>query len=243
MRCCAAPPRRTPPPAEAVPPARASSSQQPSRALVPSHGVRLAYLEQVEASAKGLLYPLTVTEPDGTPRIVPSYDALTCADVCEQIVLPQTERAGGGSVCEMLHAERALHPADGRPLVSAATRLVSYAWSYLFADLLSVLRAVPGMGEQWLWLDMFVIDQHAAHYPLPDGAAAAAEEAAAAEAEREPAAEGAGAGVAVEGSRGGGMRLDAAWLAAFQDVVRSIGHTVVVLDSWTLPVPTPVKSS
>lgn len=210
---------------EGIPP---RSSQRP---LVPSHGIRLAYLEQVEASAKELLYPLTVTEPDGTPRIVPSYEALTCADVCEQIVLPTTAEAGGGSVCEKLHQEG--RTSDGRPLVSAASRLVSYAWSYLFADLLSVLRAVPGISEQWLWLDMFVINQHATNYPLPDDASAGA----AAQAQSGDGASSGGGSAGGGSAGGGGMRLDAAWLLAFQEVVRSIGHTIVVLDSWTLPVP------
>ena len=67
------------PKALALSPARAPISRW---ALVQSLGIRLAHLEQVEASAKELLYPLTVTEPDGTPRIVPSYEALTSAWTC-----------------------------------------------------------------------------------------------------------------------------------------------------------------
>ena len=33
------------------------------------------------------------------------------------------------------------------------------------------------------------------------------------------------------------MRVDEGWVQEFQEVVRSIGHTVVVLDRWLLPVP------
>ena len=188
-------------PAEGVPPSivlDGAPSPRRGSSLVPTQGVRTGYLAELETLARRLPYPLDAVESDGSLRIVPSFEALTCADVCEHVVLPMTAEHNC-SVCELLQ-RGGRRQDDGRPLVGTATRLVSYAWSYLFVDFLSVLRSAPGIGEQCLWIDMLVCDQH-----QPDGV--------------------------------GGMRLDSRWLGQFQDVVRSIGHTVVVLDSWRLPVP------
>jgi hypothetical protein len=131
--------------------------------------------------------------------VIPSFDALTCADVVEHVVSPLTAQHSC-SVCELLRREDRLQE-DGRPLVDNATRLVSYAWSYRFSEFLSVLRSATAISDQCLWIDFLVVNQHESE------------------------------------GMGGGMRLDKGWIEQFQDVVRSIGHTVVVLDRWQLPVP------
>ena len=226
--CCAAPRERQPaaaapagsrPPAalvlyEGVPPVSPSrrgggGAERARDAAVPRHGVRLGYLSELAQQAEALPFPLTAVEADGTPRVVPSYEAFTCRDLCEFVVLPMTQGAGadGGScsACELLRQ-------GSRQSVHGATRMVSYAWQYTLADLLAALRAVPAIEDHWLWIDMLTMDQSAGG--VLDG--------------------GAGPG------EGGGI-LDEHWLEQFQDLVRGIGHTLVVLDSWTLPVP-PTRS-
>ena len=50
---------------------------------MPTQGVRTGYLAELETLARRLPYPLDAVESDGSLRIVPSFEALTCADVCE----------------------------------------------------------------------------------------------------------------------------------------------------------------
>ena len=123
--CCAAPRERQPaaaapagsrPPAalvlyEGVPPVSPSrrgggGAERARDAAVPRHGVRLGYLSELAQQAEALPFPLTAVEADGTPRVVPSYEAFTCRDLCEFVVLPMTQSAGadGGScsACELL---------------------------------------------------------------------------------------------------------------------------------------------
>ena len=227
MQCCCVAPRERQPAAaptrepaalvlyEGVPPVSPSrrggggGAERAPRDAVPRHGVRLGYLSELAQQAEALPFPLTAVEADGTPRVVPSYEAFTCRDLCEFVVLPMTQSAGadGGScsACELLRQ-------GSRQSVHGATRMVSYAWQYTLADLLAALSAVPAIEDHWLWIDMLTMDQSAGG--VLDG--------------------GAGPG------EGGGI-LDEHWLEQFQDLVRGIGHTLVVLDSWTLPVP-PTRS-
>jgi hypothetical protein len=59
--------------------------------------------------------------------------------------------------------------ARGSPHVAPATRFVSHAWAYPFADLLAALEARPEEGTPlpYYWLDMFTCNQHATLSDVP----------------------------------------------------------------------------
>ena len=59
--------------------------------------------------------------------------------------------------------------ARGSPHVAPATRFVSHAWAYPFADLLAALEARPEAGTPlpYYWLDMLTCNQHATLADVP----------------------------------------------------------------------------
>ncbi len=61
----------------------------------------------------------------------------------------------------------------GAPRVAPATRFVSHAWAYPFADLLAALEGHAARPEErqdatpYYWLDLLTCNQHASHADVP----------------------------------------------------------------------------
>ena len=146
--------------------ARSALEAAPAEALpdVPREGLSLAALRAFAKAHAGTTHRL----PDSEPLL---FEQLTTAQVCAAIVKPATLVDGAGcTYAELLlaqarargrvlllrlrpgcgrvavraltfSAQDACDDARGQPHVARATRFVSHAWAYPFADLLSTLEA------------------------------------------------------------------------------------------------------
>ncbi len=117
--------------------------------------------------------------------------------------------------------------ARGRPRVGPATRFVSHAWSYPFADLLAALfahgRAAPHAEDEYLW-----IGAAAQHSVLPCVRVAEARRCTSVLADTD----------IFVGSQHKAPLLDSNWFKdAFAQAVTCIGHTLLVLQPWDAPLP------
>jgi tetratricopeptide (TPR) repeat protein len=140
------------------------SQQHQIPKTLPTHGVQLSCLLDLESQARALPYPLINAKraDEARPRVVHSYDDLICSDLIEHIVLPVTRTAGtdGGS-CSL--AEQLLTQAleiNGKPAVAAAQYFVVYSHQYRFADLVAALESQPGLDDAYLWIDMLVCESN-----------------------------------------------------------------------------------
>jgi hypothetical protein len=128
---------------------------------VPTHGLSLAALRAFCEAHAGEV--VSGVDELGTPYSLP-FGQLTTGQVCHSVVKPATLAAGpSGEPCTYadLLLARGEKDAIGRPLAATATRFVSHAWSYKFAELIAALETVPG-AEEYFWIDVFVGAQHKA---------------------------------------------------------------------------------
>jgi hypothetical protein len=95
---------------------------------------------------------------------------LSTDEVCNDIIKPETQSASWPThVVERSYAQMVL--AQGETGIGTATVFASHAWTFVFEELVQSLRYFeeqqPPEGEPSLfWLDIFVVDENAAHtYP------------------------------------------------------------------------------
>jgi tetratricopeptide (TPR) repeat protein len=125
---------------------------------IPKHGLSLAALRAFCAKHAG--ETVLCEDASGAAGTLP-FEALTTTQVVLNVIKPATLVPDGEPVT---YAELHGGATDdrGRPLVAPATRFVSHAWAYQFADLLSALATLPDADEQYFWIDIFVGAQHKA---------------------------------------------------------------------------------
>ena len=130
--------------------------------------------------------------------------------VCRELIVVPDTAEHNCSYAEWIaggHAPDSVVGSYKLPLVAPATHFVSHAWGFNFQSLLQacqrfVIESCTNAEEAngiYLWLDIFVVDQHAAMR---------------------------------------GEMADDYWETTFQECIRQIGHTVVVLDQLPQAVPT-----
>ena len=118
------------------------------------------------------------------PDAVERLSGLTTDEVCGGIIKPETSAAPWPpEEKERSYARMVLNassptgnarivPADGETGVGDATVFASHAWTFVFAELIESLRffenqqIAAGQAPSYFWLDIFVVDENAAHtYP------------------------------------------------------------------------------
>ncbi len=118
------------------------------------------------------------------PDAVERLSGLTTDEVCGGIIKPETAAARWpDEEKERSYARMALNasspsgnarfvPAEGETGVGLATVFASHAWTFVFAELIESLRffenqqIAAGHPPSYFWLDIFVVDENAAHtYP------------------------------------------------------------------------------
>jgi len=127
-------------------PLRVSAANTMALPAFPAEGVSFACLRAFREAHASQLYCKTTEE------------------VCVSVIKPIASRARA-SLAEVLLHVNAADPVTGRPFVGRATLFVSHAWKYRFTDLLDALEAhicaMPEPDLVYVWLDTFVVNQHA----------------------------------------------------------------------------------
>jgi tetratricopeptide (TPR) repeat protein len=84
---------------------------------------------------------------------------MTTADVCSSLVKPLCQ-GPHSSLAAALQRVAACDAKLGQPFVAPATIFVSHAWKFTFAQLLDALEGHVPAQDAYLWLDIFVVNQH-----------------------------------------------------------------------------------
>ena len=169
-------------------------------------------------ATKQLKFPLQGGKPSlassgrgaKSSRLINSVSDMTCEEICEYVVLPQTsEEASLGakkmhsttqSWIEMLRKKETRGQGSikgvgglsgGKPSFGKANKFISYSRQMRFVDLLDTLRTMKGL---YLWVDIFCADQHA---------------------------------MAAPPEKHGDC---VSWLGALHTLVQAIGHTALIVD-------------
>lgn len=122
--------------------------------VVSRDGVSLGFLNHVVQWSMSLDYPRAMD--DG--REVHSYRELTCEDILDMHVLPDThgdEQQESCSYTDFLQRNRSRF--NDRPAAGRATAFVVYCRQYLFADFVAALSELH---DKYFWIDMWSQDQH-----------------------------------------------------------------------------------
>ena len=122
--------------------------------VVSQDGVSVGFLESILDRVRTMPYPVALE--DG--RQIQSHRELTCEDVLELIIFPQTEAAAedGGSCSYAQLLQNTRMRFDDRPACGRATTFIIYCREYLFEDFVTALSEHRG---KYLWIDIWSADQ------------------------------------------------------------------------------------
>ena len=197
----------------------ADDGDAPDLPPVPREGLSLAALRTFAAAHAGVEYRVLVDEKAKRWELLP-FERLTTAQVCEAVVKPATARARGGGACAYAHVLRDEPDGRGAPSVARATRFVSHAWAYSFADLLAALLAhAPADDAEYYWIGAHPPRACSRACPAPEASLRARTD------------------IFVCNQHTATSLAFSWWFHAFGDAVAQIAHTVLVLQPWQSPRP------